>query len=634
MSTLAQPDRDHGEEALRDALWRLWLYRSELAVLAVIGLAYAAIFRLTGDPRTAGMVLAPLAFALLAAPPTRRSLLARLRRARVRRRWAQACIRARAGERFHTPRARRVELVPAGELLHIRVPRGSSVRALEARVPELVAATRAMTVRIRQDRNHGNRAHVTVQRTDPFDGADLVPWPLADADTLTLWDPIPVGVDEHGRPVTITLPDHALFLAGEPGAGKTSALQLLVAACALDPTAALTILDGKEVDLVDWQPRCHRFAGANMKAATAALKDATAWMTNAYARLRQQGRKKVQPGDPLHVVVVDELGYYAGAGRTVTDALRDLVQRGRAAGVIVIAATQKPDSKLVPTTLRDLFGYRLTLRCNTPEASDMSLGKGWAAKGYDATSIPGWQRGGAFLLAEGDTPVRLRTYRIDDEDVPVIASHAAKLAPTQPPVPGPAPLPAVGGPVVARQVMAVLDRLPPTLNETSHMHWAPTTRAKQELQDGLEEALRAAGLPCPVPGGRVDVSAVLLVPDRRRRDEGNFRTPLEKALGDALQAGGWLPDDTPEHFRFGELTFEVVSGSPGESRLLVEWRAAAEVSDQLVAESRPGELTREERRALIEAEIRRDPERSSRAIARDFGVDHKTVTAARRRLGV
>jgi hypothetical protein len=58
-------------------------------------------------------------------------------------------------------------------------------------------------------------------------------------------------------------------------------------------------------------------------------------------------------------------------------------------------------------------------------------------------------------------------------------------------------------------------------------------------------------VPRPVPGGRVEASAVLLVPDRRGRDEGNYRTPLENALGDALVRGAWLPDDTPAHYRFG-----------------------------------------------------------------------------------
>jgi hypothetical protein len=57
-STRAQPNRDHGEELLLDVLWAAWLYRLELTCLAVIGLAYAVLFRLTRDPATAGMVLA------------------------------------------------------------------------------------------------------------------------------------------------------------------------------------------------------------------------------------------------------------------------------------------------------------------------------------------------------------------------------------------------------------------------------------------------------------------------------------------------------------------------------------------------------------------------------------------------
>jgi hypothetical protein len=49
-------------------------------------------------------------------------------------------------------------------------------------------------------------------------------------------------------------------------------------------------------------------------------------------------------------------------------------------------------------------------------------------------------------------------------------------------------------------------------------------------------------------------------PDRRRRDQGNHRFIVEKALGDALVAGGWLPDDTWEHYEFGGLAMRVERG--------------------------------------------------------------------------
>ena len=51
-----------------------------------------------------------------------------------------------------------------------------------------------------------------------------------------------------------------------------------------------------------------------------------------------------------------------------------------------------------------------------------------------------------------------------------------------------------------------------------------------------------------VPRGLASVKAKATIrfKQRRRRDEGNFRALLEKALGDVLQAGGYLTDDTPD----------------------------------------------------------------------------------------
>jgi hypothetical protein len=93
------------------------------------------------------------------------------------------------------------------------------------------------------------------------------------------------------------------------------------------------------------------------------------------------------------VCVVDEIAYYsatAGTKKTQDEfamRLRDLVARGRAAGVIVVAATQRPSADIIPTSLRDLFGYRCAFRCTTDNSSDIVLGHGWASEGYSAKSI-------------------------------------------------------------------------------------------------------------------------------------------------------------------------------------------------------------------------------------------------------
>ena len=132
---------------------------------------------------------------------------------------------------------------------------------------------------------------------------------------------------------------------------------------------------------------------------------------------------------PVRAAIYTRLSKYLGSEdrkkqREFAEQLRDLVARGRAAGVIVCAATQKPASDVVPSALRDLFGFRLALRCNTPQASDTILGQGWATAGADASTIPGGQRSVGLLLAEGERPIRLKTFYLADADVEAIAERA------------------------------------------------------------------------------------------------------------------------------------------------------------------------------------------------------------------
>ena len=106
----------------------------------------------------------------------------------------------------------------------------------------------------------------------------------------------------------------------------------------------------------------------------------------------------------------------------LTETLRDLISRGRAAGMIVIAATQKPSNDIIPTFVRDLFSFRMALRCTTPEASDTILGQGWAKQGYSASTLDPTARGVGYLLAEGAVPVKLRTHYLDDDAIAELAT--------------------------------------------------------------------------------------------------------------------------------------------------------------------------------------------------------------------
>lgn len=97
---------------------------------------------------------------------------------------------------------------------------------------------------------------------------------------------------------------------------------------------------------------------------------------------------------------------------------------------------------------------------------------------------------------------------------------------------------------------------PPSLNRVAGRRWE-WTKAKRRWQTDLGVLLMAERLPRGLQ--RVEASAVLTFPTNRRRDEGNYRSLLEKSLGDALVEGGWLDDDTPDYFAFNAVTFALGS---------------------------------------------------------------------------
>jgi hypothetical protein len=101
---------------------------------------------------------------------------------------------------------------------------------------------------------------------------------------------------------------------------------------------------------------------------------------------------------------------------------------------------------------------------------------------------------------------------------------------------------------------------PPSLNQMGlrGSHWK-VNAAKKQWQLTLGLLLLKAELPRKLD--RVEASAVLRFPTRRRRDEGNFRWLLEKALGDSL-VPRWLPDDTPDRYRFFGIEFDPECGTP------------------------------------------------------------------------
>ena len=201
---------------------------------------------------------------------------------------------------------------------------------------------------------------------------------------LSIWQPIHLGTDETGRRVEINLAERNMLIGGEPGGGKSVALQLIVAHGALSADCRLILMDGKRVELGLWRECAEQFVGPSMDDAIAIL----GWLQDLIDErtdvllTRCAKSPPIWAGRstscPLTRSPTSRPPTAPGPAERIQRLNRDVVARGRAPGIIPVEATQRPSADIIPTSLRDLFGYRWAFRCSTEASSDTILGHGWA----------------------------------------------------------------------------------------------------------------------------------------------------------------------------------------------------------------------------------------------------------------
>ncbi|MBW8486704.1 FtsK/SpoIIIE domain-containing protein [Actinomadura parmotrematis] len=416
-----------------------WLWRRELAAVGLLVVLAGAGWLVTG---WAGAVAAPwgLALVVCSVPVCRRRAARTLRRARLRRHWDRACRFANlttVNDRVF--RIVRDVVVPGGDRLTVRVPRGSTAGDLEDAAETVAALLSVREVRVRRDSDRADRAHVDIVRRDPFANPDdpgvslPIRWPWAGGGPRNVRDPIPVAVDDMGQTLTLKLEGKNILLGGEPEAGKSAALSLLLGAAALDPSCEIWGADAKRVELALWRPVMNRIVYGDMDQAIGQAEDLIKIMDQRYELLESAGRRVLTAADgPLSLYVVDELRFFTAstdrkASKHYNALAVDLVARGRAARIVACLATQKPSADVVPSTLRDLVGYRWAMRCTTRDVSDTILGAGMASAGYSAADIDVRTRGVGLLHAEGGHPRLCKSFYLSDNEITDVVARGVAL---------------------------------------------------------------------------------------------------------------------------------------------------------------------------------------------------------------
>ncbi len=168
-----------------------------------------------------------------------------------------------------------------------------------------------------------------------------------------------LGLDEQGAPLLLALgsPDVAhVLVAGATGSGKTVLLRTMVASLAMHNhlgAVQFILLDpkGRGLEPLAGLPHLLFPVTARPEQVTQRLK----WLVDEMLRRDREGINT-----PRLVLVIDELAEaIAAGGGQVVEALTRLTQRGREAGIHVIAATQKPTAALLGPLMKANFPVRL-----------------------------------------------------------------------------------------------------------------------------------------------------------------------------------------------------------------------------------------------------------------------------------
>lgn len=226
-----------------------------------------------------------------------------------------------------------------------------------------------------------------------------------------------VGVDSDNNVTVIDLASmpHTL-VAGGSGSGKSVMLNSLIASLLYKHTPhtlQLMMIDPKQVELTQYDdiPHLWRPVITDPAKAVQSLSDAVREMERRY---RIMHRKRVVSAEglfPRLLIVVDELAdLMQQSKKAVEESLSRIAYKGRAAGVHLLLATQRPTVNVVSGAIKANIPCRICLK---------------VASVRDSMNIID-RKGGESLLGKGDAllqlpdrpdPIRVQGARITPDDI-------------------------------------------------------------------------------------------------------------------------------------------------------------------------------------------------------------------------
>jgi len=303
---------------------------------------------------------------------------------------------------------------------HLSTPLGVKVRQVAGLSEEIALSLGAPSCRVYREEG---RVEVEVPRTQ---GQAVALLPLLERLRASGAAVPPVtavlGLDQEGMPLLVRLPSanvaHVL-IAGTTGSGKTALARTMVASLAAgnsQRSLQLVLVDPKGRGLMAFEGLPHLLVPVVTR-----VEEAVAVLGRLVAEMER--RDAEGRSEPRLVVVLDELADLVQVGgREMEARLVRLTQRGREAGLHVVACTQKPAAAVIGGLVKSNFPVRLVGAVTSPEDARVATGIG----GTGAERLLG--QGDFLVVAKGEVTRMQAAYISEGQVRELVASLRAGMS--------------------------------------------------------------------------------------------------------------------------------------------------------------------------------------------------------------
>ncbi|MBQ4207503.1 MAG: DNA translocase FtsK, partial [Clostridia bacterium] len=227
-----------------------------------------------------------------------------------------------------------------------------------------------------------------------------------------------------------------LLVAGTTGSGKSVCLNAMIMSLLYKATPEeikMIMVDPKKVEFSVYQSIPHLLVPvvSDPRKAAGALSWAAAEMDKRYALFAEKGVRNIQgyntiaageglPKMPTIVIFIDELSdLMMVASKEVEDSICRLAQKARAAGMVLVIATQRPSVDVITGLIKANIPSRIALTVKSQIDSRTIIDQGGAEK----------------LLGHGDMlfcpvnlskPLRVQGCYVDDEEIERVVNFVSK----------------------------------------------------------------------------------------------------------------------------------------------------------------------------------------------------------------